>query len=61
VVAGGEELEDKPKEKQPSTRVIDLVAVLQQSLAQSQNAKKSKSAPKSAGKKAGRSPARKAA
>ena len=32
VEAGGKEIEDKPKEKRPSTKVIDLVAVLQQSL-----------------------------
>jgi DNA end-binding protein Ku len=61
VEAGGQELEEKPKEKRPSTKVIDLVAVLQQSLAQSQNAKKSKPAAKSAAKKTSKSPARKAA
>ncbi len=41
VEAGGKEIEDKPKKKPPlSTKVIDLVAVLQQSLNQSQTAKK---------------------
>ncbi len=47
VESGGKEIEDKPKEKKASTKVIDLVAVLQQSLAQSQGAKK-KPAAKSA-------------
>src|ERR1044072_6224514 len=32
VESGGEEIEEKPKEKKPSTKVIDLVAVLQESL-----------------------------
>ena len=45
VEAGGKEIKEKPKEKKPSTKVIDLVAVLQESLAQSKGAKK-KSAPK---------------
>src|SRR6476659_289415 len=36
VESGGKEIKDKPKEKKPSSKVIDLVAVLQQSLAQSQ-------------------------
>ncbi len=35
VEAGGKEIEEKPKKKKPSPKVIDLVAVLQQSLAQS--------------------------
>lgn len=47
VESGGKEIEDKPKEKKASTKVIDLVAVLQQSLAQSQGAKQ-KPAAKSA-------------
>ncbi|MBA2433204.1 MAG: Ku protein [Chthoniobacterales bacterium] len=47
VESGGQELEDKPKAKKESTKVIDLVAVLQQSLAKSQSAKK-KPAAKSA-------------
>jgi len=36
VEAGGKEIEEKPKAKKPSTKVIDLVEVLQQSLARSQ-------------------------
>ena len=44
VEAGGKELAAQPKEKKTSSKVIDLVAVLQQSLAQSQGAKKSTSA-----------------
>ena len=47
VEAGGKEIEEKPKEKKPSTKVIDLVAVLQESLAQAKGTKK-----KSASKKA---------
>ena len=35
VESGGEEIEEKPKPKKPSTKVIDLVAVLQESLARS--------------------------
>ncbi|MBA2623130.1 MAG: Ku protein [Chthoniobacterales bacterium] len=59
VEAGGKEIEDKPKEKKASTKVIDLVAVLQQSLAQSQGAKK-KPATKASAKRATR-PQKKAA
>lgn len=44
VESGGKEIEVKPKEKKESTKVIDLVAVLQQSLAQSQGNKKKTSA-----------------
>jgi DNA end-binding protein Ku len=33
VESGGKEIEEKPKEKKPSSKVIDLVAVLQESLA----------------------------
>ena len=40
VEAGGEEIEAKPKAKKQSTKVIDLVAVLQQSLEKSGGAKK---------------------
>ena len=40
VESGGKEIEEKPKEKKPSTKVIDLVAVLQESLAQSKGTKK---------------------
>jgi DNA end-binding protein Ku len=50
VESGGKELETKPKEKRESTKVIDLVAVLQQSLAQSKGAKKASA--KSHGKRA---------
>ena len=45
VESGGKEIEEKPKEKKPSTKVIDLVAVLQESLAQAKGGKK-KGAPK---------------
>jgi DNA end-binding protein Ku len=49
VESGGKEIEEKPKEKKPSTKVIDLVAVLQESLkAQTAGKKKKKSAPKKA-------------
>jgi DNA end-binding protein Ku len=44
VEAGGKEIEEKPKAKKPSTKVIDLVEVLQQSLAKSQGEGKKKSA-----------------
>ena len=37
VEAGGEDIEAKPKRKKPSSKVIDLVAVLQESLAKSTN------------------------
>jgi DNA end-binding protein Ku len=40
VESGGKEIEEKPKAKKESTKVIDLVAVLQQSLAQTQTGKK---------------------
>ncbi|PZR76325.1 MAG: Ku protein [Chthoniobacterales bacterium] len=46
VESGGKEIEEKPKEKKPSTKVIDLVAVLQESLAQSKGSKKKKSTAK---------------
>jgi len=55
VEAGGEEIEEKPKPKKPSPKVIDLVAVLQQSLAKSQGEGKRKVSRKR------RAPARKAA
>ena len=48
VESGGKEIEEKPKEKKASTKVIDLVAVLKESLEKSQGAKKKKSAPKKA-------------
>lgn len=50
VESGGKEIEEKPKAKKESNKVIDLVAVLQESLAKSQGAKKKKSAPKRATK-----------
>ncbi len=40
VESGGEEIEEKPKEKKPSTKVIDLVAVLQESLKAQSGGKK---------------------
>jgi DNA end-binding protein Ku len=46
VESGGKEIEEKPKAKKEWTKVIDLVAVLQESLAKSQGATKKKSAPK---------------
>jgi DNA end-binding protein Ku len=48
VESGGKEIEEKPKEKKPSTKVIDLVAVLQESLKAQGGEKKKKSAPKKA-------------
>ena len=51
VESGGKEIEEKPKVKKPSTKVIDLVAVLQESLAKSHGGKKKTSA-KSAAKSA---------
>lgn len=41
VESGGKEIEEKPKAKKPSSKVIDLVAVLQESLARTKGAKKS--------------------
>lgn len=55
VESGGKEIEEKPKEKKPSSKVIDLVAVLQESLAQSQSSRKKRT------KKASKASARKAA
>jgi len=47
VESGGKEIEEKPKEKKPSTKVIDLVAVLQESLkAQGGGGKKKKTTAK---------------
>ncbi|HEY2714396.1 MAG TPA: Ku protein [Chthoniobacterales bacterium] len=40
VEAGGKEIEKKPKEKKSSTKVIDLVEVLKQSLANAEGGKK---------------------
>jgi len=47
VESGGKEIEEKPKEKRPSTKVIDLVSVLQESL-KAQSGGKKKAAPKKA-------------
>ena len=46
VESGGKEIEEKPKEKKPSTKVIDLVAVLQESLKAQQGGGKKKTAAK---------------
>ncbi len=48
VESGGKEIEEKPKEKKPSTKVIDLVAVLQESLKAQTAGKKQKIRPKKA-------------
>jgi DNA end-binding protein Ku len=42
VESGGKEIAEKPKEKKPSSKVIDLVAVLQESLAKAQSEGKKK-------------------
>lgn len=42
VESGGEEIEEKPKSKKPSSKVIDLVAVLQESLAKAEAGGKKK-------------------
>jgi DNA end-binding protein Ku len=44
VESGGKEIEEKPKPKTTPTKVIDLVAVLQQSLAENKGAKKKSTA-----------------
>ena len=62
VDAGGKELEEKPKKKAPpSTKVIDLVAVLQESLNQTKGAKKTRGARKRSTYTASRTRQRKAA
>jgi DNA end-binding protein Ku len=48
VESGGKEIEEKPKEKKASTKVIDLVAVLQESLKAQQGAARKRHAPKKA-------------
>ena len=53
VESGGEAIDEKPKKAPTPTKVIDLVAVLQQSLAKSQGAKK-KPAKSAAAKKSSR-------
>ena len=52
VESGGEEIEEKPKPKKPSSKVIDLVAVLRESLEKSQGGKKKKRRGKSTRKAA---------
>jgi DNA end-binding protein Ku len=47
VESGGKEIEEKPKARKPSSKVIDLVAVLQQSLAKSEGGRKKKRASRS--------------
>lgn len=47
VESGGKEIEEKPKQKKPSSKVIDLVAVLQESLAKSQGEGRKKKSSKS--------------
>ncbi len=42
VESGGEDIEEKPKTKKPSSKVIDLVAVLQESLAKADGGRKKK-------------------
>lgn len=54
VESGGKEIEAKPKQAAAPTKVIDLVAVLQQSLAQSQSAKKKTATKSRAAKKSGK-------
>ena len=51
VESGGKEIDDKPKKAPTPTKVIDLVAVLQQSLAKSQSAKKKPATKSSAASK----------
>jgi DNA end-binding protein Ku len=52
VESGGKEIEEKPKPKKESTKVIDLVAVLQESLARSKGGKKKSTKAKHHAKKA---------
>ena len=56
VESGGQEIEEKPKAKKQSSKVIDLVAVLQQSLAKNEGGKKKKTTSKSS-----KAPSKKAA
>lgn len=60
VEAGGKEIDEKPKKAATPTKVIDLVAVLQQSLAQSHGPKK-KPAAKAGSKRTGKTQQKKAA
>jgi DNA end-binding protein Ku len=52
VEAGGKEIEEKPKPKKPSSKVIDLVSVLQESLAKTEGGRKKKRTKRSAKKAA---------
>ena len=52
VESGGKEIEEKPKQKKASTKVIDLVAVLQESLAKTQGVKKKQTTKHAAGHRA---------
>ena len=62
VEAGGKELEEKPKKKEPpSTKVIDLVAVLQESLNQTKGAKKTRATRKTSAHTTNKTRHRKAA
>ena len=62
VEAGGKELEEKPKKKAPpSTKVIDLVAVLQESLNQKKGVKKTRGARKASAHATNKTRHRKAA
>jgi DNA end-binding protein Ku len=62
VEAGGKEVEEKPKKKAPpSTKVIDLVAVLQESLNQTKGARKMRGAGKASAHAASKTRHRKAA
>jgi len=62
VEAGGKELEEKPKKKTPpSTKVIDLVAVLQESLNQTKGAKKTRATRKTSAHTTNKTRHRKAA
>ncbi len=45
VESGGKEIEEKPKAKKPSSKVIDLVAVLQESLAKSEGGRRRSARP----------------
>ena len=52
VEAGGKEIESKPKAKKTPSKVIDLVAILQESLAKSSSGRKKKTARKTSSRKA---------
>ena len=54
VESGGKEIEEKPKERKASSKVIDLVAVLQESLAKSEGGKKRKRSSKTSRSSSGK-------